>query len=245
MAKFRQYVVTHGDTIQSIAQEQLGDMNRWTEITKFNNLKHPYVVDTLEQKRSNPDHLVTFGDMILIDIGESGQNQLISALRTATEYDKEEVTALALGKDLDILPLTDIYGTPDSDSDNLSMKPNYQGGLKTVRGVENLKQALYIRLATPKGSYTGHPNFGSDLIKYLGQKNSETVQNEIDLEIERTLRTDGRVTNVKLLGREVTSRTYSVAFEIETISTEEAFEFVIEAQEDGIITLTDKFIERT
>lgn len=243
MAKFRQHVISTGDTIQSIAQDHLGDMNKWVEIAQFNGLRHPYIVDTVEEKLKDSDRTMTYGDVLLIDVGQGTRNDLITTLRTSTEYDTEAVMALALGKDLDIMPVVDIYGIRDKDSDNLELKANQYGDLKTVRGVENMKQALYVRLATPRGSYLGHPKFGSDILKYLGGKNNELTATEIDLEIERTLRTDGRVTGVSLASRQIKGTTYTAQFIIQTMSTEQAFDFVISAREDGIIKLEDNYVQ--
>lgn len=241
MAKFRQHIVAYGDTIQSIAQKHLGDMSRWVEIARFNNLKHPYIVDTVREKMENKEHLVTVGDILVIKMTESTQDELISELKHATEYDQEEMYALALGKDLDIMPIRDVYGNTLPDTENLELKGDPRGHVKTVKGIDNLKQALYIRLATPKGSYVGHPDFGSEIHKYLGGKNNEETATLLDLEIERTLRTDKRVSGVNLNNHSIKGNTYTASFTVYTLNREEAFEFVISAQEDGPVVLLDSF----
>jgi phage baseplate assembly protein W len=241
LAKFVQHIVRYGDTIQGIAQQQLGDMSLWVELAKFNNLRYPYIVDTVEEKMENPNHLVTIGDTLLVKVSEDVQSNLIQELRRTNEYDREELFALALGKDINILPMPKDISSPGQGSEILEMKGNSRGKIATVRGIENLKQSLFIRLITPKGSYVGHPLYGSNINMYLGMKNTEENAALIDLEIERTLRTDSRVTSVEMLNRTIRGNTYTASFRISTITLEQAFEFVVAAQQNGPIVLLDNF----
>jgi len=214
----------------------MGDMNKWVELARFNDLRHPYIVETTEEKMKNPNHLVTIGDTILIRVSQDNQANLIGNLRRAPEYNQEQIYALALGKDLDITPINeDSY----NDNENLELKANARGDVKTVRGIENLKQSLFIRLITPKGSYLGHPNYGSNIDKYLGKKNTEENAKLINLEIERTLRSDSRVTNVIANGHDISGETLTTSFTVYTLGLEEAFEFVITTEQDGPIVLLD------
>lgn len=234
MAKFREHIISHGDTLQSISQRYLGDMSRWVELVNFNNLKYPYIVDTLEEKMMNPEHLVTVGDTILIQDYNDSQAELIASLRRATEYDRDEIYGLALGKDLDVMP----KNSSARDTEILELKGD-RGDVATVKGFDNLKQALFIRIITPLGSYVGHPDYGSEVHKYLGKKNTEENATLLDLEIERTLRKDGRVQNVISNGHELDGTSYTGSFTIQTLGLTEAFEFVLEAQANGPIVLRD------
>ena len=157
MVRFVKHIIAYGDTMQSIAQQEVGDMSQWVNIAKFNNLRYPYIVDTVEEKMENPDHLVTIGDTLLINITDDAQSILIEELKRTPDYNQEELYALALGKDLNILPYPKGLGDPGWDSQVLEMKGTNRGQIATVRGIENLKQSLFIRLITPKGSYIGHP----------------------------------------------------------------------------------------
>ncbi|AGK87006.1 baseplate protein [Bacillus phage SIOphi] len=241
MVRFIKHIVSYGDTMQSIAQQKMGDMSQWVSLAEFNNLKYPYIVDTVEEKMKNPDHLVTIGDTLLVRISDDIQSELINELKRMPEYDQEEIYALALGKDLDILPLPRGFGSPGWDSQILEMKGNGRGAIATVRGIENLKQSLFVRLITPRGSYVGHPEYGSDLNTYVGMKNNEETAALINLEIERTLRTDARVVSVNHNGHVISGNTFKTSFTVSSITLEEAFEFVIAAQQDGPIVLLDNF----
>lgn len=242
MTQFAQHIIKEGDTLQGIAQQRLGDMSQWQDIARFNSLQYPYLVDTVEEKMENPDHLLTIGDILLVKVDEDNvQANLIQQLKRTTEYDQEELIALALGKDLNILPQPRTMAEPSRDSEIFELKANNRGGLATIRGIENLKQSLYIRLITPKGSYVGHPSYGSDLHKYLGMKNTEENAALVDLEIERTLRTDARVTKCELVARTIKGNGYEATFSVTSITLEEAFEFSISARNNGPIVLTDNY----
>ena len=98
MVRFRRHIISRGDTLQSISQYLLGDYRFWEEIARFNNLKHPYIVETVEEKMRNPEHLVRIGDTILIKTSNEDQSDLMQELRTAPRYNEEEIYSLAEGK---------------------------------------------------------------------------------------------------------------------------------------------------
>lgn len=241
MSRFLQHIIKDGDTLQGIAQQHLSDMTQWQTLARFNDLQYPYIVDTVEEKMENPDHLLTIGDVLLVKVSNDAQSTLIQQLKRTNEYGQEELFALALGKDLDILPKPRTLQEPSRDTETLELKGNNRGGLATIRGIENLKQSLYIRLITPKGSYVGHPNYGSNLHKYLGMKNTEENAALIDLEIERTIRTDSRVTKCEMVSRTIKGNGYSAVFSVTSITLEQAFEFVLSASNNGPIVLDNNF----
>lgn len=241
MVNFKQHTIRYGETIQSIAQDELGDITQWIALAQFNNLRHPYIVDTLEEKLVNPDHRRTIGDTLLIKLDNDSTSNLITNLSSATVFDKEEIMALALGKDLDILPLPRNIASPGYDAEVFEMKGDGKGGVATKRGIANLQQSLYIRLITPIGSYIGHPDYGSKVDMYLGMKNTEENATLIDIEIERTLRTDGRVKSVINNGHTISGNSYSASFTVTSYSLQEAFQFVVTSINSGPIVLTNNF----
>lgn len=241
MVKFSRHIVSYGDTIQTITQKYLGDMHRWGEIAEFNNLRYPYITESLEERNERPDNLVTIGDTLLIPVTEVGKKDLISMLKRTDEYNQEEVMSMALGKDIDIMPVEGFLGQITSDAEVLELKDDGRGRLKTRRGVENLKQALYTRICTPKGSYLGHVDYGSDVQQYIGMKGGQETTTLINLELERTIRSDGRVEDVILNGFRQKGETYMVSFQIKALSLDDAFEFVIGTEDEGNIVMLDSF----
>ncbi|QEG13751.1 putative baseplate protein [Bacillus phage vB_BspM_MarvelLand] len=241
MVKFRKKIISYGDTMQAIAQQEYGDMARWVELARFNNLRYPYIVDTVDEKMQNPDHLLTVGDALMIRVSEDTEAELISTLKRTNEFDQEEIYALSLGKDLDILPLPKKFGSPGWDSEILELKDDGKGDAKTIRGIENLKQSLYVRLITPMGSYLGHPRYGSKIQEYIGKKNTEENAALLAVEIERTIRTDGRVRSVEKLGHSISGNTFTASFKIFSIALDEAFIFAVRSGESGRLLLDDNF----
>lgn len=243
MANYKKHIISYGETLQSIAQDELADWTQWYSIAQLNNLKYPYIADTVAQKNAG-SNMVTVGDTILINLPDTiNQSDLVASLATMPTYEQEEIIALALGKDLDILPLTDytITPAPGLSSQTFELKSDGSQHLKTVKGLDNLRQSLFIRLMTPKGSYLGHPEYGSMLDMYLGMKNTEENAQLIDLEIERTMWTDGRVTNIIFNGHNIESNSYTASFTVYTMNTEQAFMFVVNAQQNGPVVLLDNF----
>jgi phage baseplate assembly protein W len=233
---YKQYTISQGDTLQAIAQDELGDMRLWYMLAQLNNLKHPYIVDTVEEKMKSPMNLATIGDSILINTTDSATD-VATALATMPQYAREEIMNLALGKDLDIAPLPTSQRKTGYSGEILELKGDNSGKLALVKGVENLKQSLFLRLITPRGGYLGHPNYGSRIQNYLGNKNSEENSIMIDIEIERTLRSDARVTNVSLKERTWGQNWYKATFLVYSITFDQAFEFVLNAGNSGPISL--------
>lgn len=241
MVKFRKKIISYGDTMQAIAQQEYGDVTRWVELARFNNLRYPYIVDTVDEKMKNPDHLLTIGDTLMVRVSEDTEAELISMLKRTNEFDQEEIYALSLGKDLDILPLPKQFGSPGWDAEILELKDDGKGDVKTIRGIENLKQSLYVRLITPMGSYLGHPRYGSRIHEYIGKKNTEENAALLAVEIERTMRTDGRVRNIEKLGHSISGNTFTASFKIFSIALDEAFIFAVRSGESGRLLLDDNF----
>lgn len=70
--------------------------------------------------------------------------------------------------------------------------------LLPVAGVENLQQALLLRFITPKGALAqlGHPDYGSDLYKLIGELNTETNRNRAKIFVLQALAQEPRVEKV-------------------------------------------------
>ncbi|AMW62141.1 baseplate assembly protein [Bacillus phage Phrodo] len=242
MVKYVKKIIASGDTLQSIAQHHLGDSNRWRELAKFNDLRYPYIVDTVAEKLTNPTHLVTTGDTIMFRSNEDSDGELIANLKNSSAYDQEEIYALTLGKDLNVLPQPRNIGSPGWDAEILEMKDNNKGDLATLRGIENLKQSLLTRILTPVGSYLNHPRYGSYVSEYLGKKNTEENATLLVVELERAIRTDGRVRAVEKVGYNIYDNEIDVAFKVTSIAVEEAFLLALTARENGDIFLNDNFV---
>lgn len=75
------------------------------------------------------------------------------------------------------------------------------GDLDTVKGLSNLKQALYHRLITRKGSLIHRPDYGVGIKDYQNAVGSMTTFRKLAAAIDEQFRQDFRVqdvTNVKI-----------------------------------------------
>lgn len=48
-----EHILTESDSLHSLAEQYLGDPNRWGEIVEYNGLSSPYIVQTAEEKNNN------------------------------------------------------------------------------------------------------------------------------------------------------------------------------------------------
>lgn len=252
---YKEHIIQYGETLQSITQRYLGSMENWKSIADFNNLKYPYIVETVEEKNSNPEKWVTIGDTILIELPVEANN-FDAIEQSLNDADKERIYSLALGSDLHVLggELDNHYGLLHSDrfpneqsprfgsrDDTLYITDNLKGDVKTVSGFENLRQSLWIRLITDKGSYVGHPTFGSELYKYVGWRNATEAVTLLDLEIERTLREDGRVSDVEKVESRLEEASYYGYFKVTPQGLEESFNFILNIPDGEPLALIDDF----
>lgn len=73
--------------------------------------------------------------------------------------------------------------------------------LEPVSGVENLQQALLLRLLTPTGELAvlGHPGYGSRLHELIGEPNTQTNRDRAKLFALQALLAEPRVKEVRSL----------------------------------------------
>lgn len=70
--------------------------------------------------------------------------------------------------------------------------------LGLVQGVDNLGQAVLLRLLTPRGELAAlaHPEYGSRLHELIGRVNTETTRNLIKLFILESLKHEPRIATI-------------------------------------------------
>jgi phage baseplate assembly protein W len=76
--------------------------------------------------------------------------------------------------------------------------PRNLDDLATLRGAENLQQALLLRFVTPKGELAplGHPDYGCDLYRLVGEPNTPTNRNRAKLYVLEALAQEPRIEQV-------------------------------------------------
>ena len=229
MARYRKHIIRYGETMQSIASLEMGDVSEWTTIAQYNQLVYPFIVDTDEEKIADVDHLVTIGDELVIPVEVELSQDDLNAM---TVQDKDEISRIALGEDLSMTSFSKFYedkGTQDSifqlDGDN-------KGDLKTVYGSDNVKQAIIAKLLTPKGALILHPDYGSEL-HTLFEKGNATNIAFIDDEISRCILTDGRISSTRKLSSTLSAMQYESSWSVTLESMETQMDFVISRDTSG------------
>lgn len=230
--RLKKHVIQYGDTMQSIAQYYYNDVGAWIDLIEHNNLKYPYIVDDELVKNKDPQRLVTIGDTIIIPTEETLSDVV---LQDISSKDRDALLELSFGRDLNITrdeSYFNEYGT----SDEILGFSGTTGDLDTVTGIANIKQQLQTRLLTPRGSLMLHPNYGSDLHELFG-KNIPEQAVLIDMEVCRTLLSDGRVQSANNVDWKIEGNEYSGTYSVELKSVEESIRLVLEADESGVFAL--------
>lgn len=134
--------IRQGDTLQRIAQRELGDAKLWTVLIAINDLAPPYLT----------------GD--LLEAGPKvklyGQSLLVPAVASQTSS----------ADDPDRVFLADL------DLANGLLSADENGDLRVVSGVANLRQAYAHRIATPLQELLFHPTYGCGVHRLKGQAGS-------------------------------------------------------------------------
>ena len=203
------HIVRDGDTIQSIGTLYNVD---WTEIATMNGLNYPYVVaelfDDIYRYRNDIAHI---GTKLTIP-----NNQTIP-VKSKDVTDSDEI--YAYGCDLEI------YSYDASPLGNVNLEneghitDNGNGDLKITKGIRNLSQQIITRLGTEKGSLMLHPEYGSDLLKYIGKTITQELLIDIKLEVIETIMSDFRVKGVGQVDVYFTNTSVRVEAEIFPIDT--------------------------
>lgn len=235
MARYKKYTIVHNDTLQSIAQQEMGDMSAWEEIVDYNRLVYPFITDNLQEKLQNPEGLVTEGDTIIIPIEV---DLLDTDSDSLGQRDKDLIMGLALGRDLKLAYIEESVANKGNFGETLGLVADNRGDIQVVQGVDNLRQATITRLLTPKGSLLGHPKYGSDFHNILGSRNTYETLIMLEDEIVSTLKMDSRIDEVAVVNSSIENETYQGEFQVTLRTFQEYFNLVIEADQSGSLLIT-------
>ncbi|NBW98517.1 hypothetical protein EBR03_02980 [bacterium] len=173
----RTVLIDGADTVQTLAARELGDPDKFREIVLLNNLKPPYISPLGGAGVLKP------GDKILIPqlkptLATSGvaQNVEYQITKFLTQSEKN------LGVDLRI------------DENNDLVFANF-GDFDLYAGIDNIAQAILIRLGLEPGSLKRHPELGVGLEIGRKVKNVGEIRNRIT----NTLVQDPRIDSVPYL----------------------------------------------
>lgn len=231
MAYYKKHSIKAGETVQSIANKYLSDASQWMSLVEFNSLVYPYIVSTREAKMSNPDHLLTTGDSIVLPTANQESDLNFS---TMTEYDQKNAYDMSMGMDIDLV-------IPDYDDiQNILVmhESDDHHDVATVSGISNLKNSIRRRLLTSYGSLLYHPDYGTHLLNMIGEKINDNLVEDVKVEILRTVKTDPRVSDVKIKTFDISvPNKFFCLLDITPITGEYAFEMFVENAQSGKINV--------
>lgn len=175
------------DSISDVAIEAVESGNAYnldsgliTVINTTSIYTYATVVNTSSITGGYKYNVVKPGDVIYIPT----QDYFSLSIQSKTNYSVEYGIDIKVKDNL----YKDSYGLfEESSSTNLIL----------TAGMDNLSQSLVRRLTTEKGSLVKHPDYGSDLITYLGLAQDYELPELLRIEAERTILTDPRVESVE------------------------------------------------
>lgn len=172
-----QIIMPTNTDLERLAQNYLGDSNRWVEIAELNDLRSPFVVQDLEDTTTN--------------VVRPGMTILIPAPA------REGFTKLPNGKEITSGPslseLEKSLGTDLKVTDDFDLALGNNGDLQIIRGAENVAQAVILKLGYEKGELMRSPSIGVGL--GVGRKFPPLSQIKDDL--IRSLTQDPRIEKVE------------------------------------------------
>lgn len=181
------HTVGAGDTVQSIGLLYGVD---WTELVSINGLEYPYIDDSVElNEYENIDSVAKIGSKLVIPT--TGLN-----IPQKTNNSSEEVEKYAFGCDLDLFSMEESENHVVNLEVEGQLTDDTKGDIKLSEGIANLRQQLIIRLGTPKGALLLHPDFGTNLLDYIGKRTTVELLTKVQLEIQESLLGDFRVLGV-------------------------------------------------
>lgn len=162
----RRTEINWGETIQGFASRVLGDASLWVDIAEINKLRHPYFTEP----ENASEFVAGYGDTILIP---GGPGDVVSPGKVWSED--------VFGRDVDL------------SNGNLSA---VDGDLCLAVGRSNVKQALTNRILTDTSELIFHKEYGCDVRKLVGAKNSRVNNLLADMYVNLAIKQEARIQGV-------------------------------------------------
>lgn len=173
---FEDYIVRSVDTLQSIAANKLKDGSLWYDLAIVNNLKPPYISKASVPGTVAPGAKIKIPVLSLAGNDKIGQNE--------DDIYKTDFRWVETGK-----------STPGQPRVTLAIDRRTYTDFKLVGGIDNLVQALQMRIWTERGSMPLIPEYG--IRRILGLKGLEGAIEIVRVQLRETILADSRVKLVK------------------------------------------------
>lgn len=167
MSRLKKIRVEQGDSLRTIAQRELQNPVRWTELIDLNDLRLPFIVESRRPEDRQP-HTVIWGDTLLVP-WESNVKKQVGAVP--------------------------VYGV-DVMLDRGNLR-SLNGDLDLVSGRDNMVQALSNRLKTLRNELVYHPGYGSHISLALGLKMPPFINLMASAWVQECLQEEPRIASVE------------------------------------------------
>lgn len=172
----RQVKLPAGISLERLAQQELGDSERWGEIVEINGLKAPYISDDPQESR---DGVLKAGSNILIPAPIiNGFSQVANGKLNKLTKGMSEVER-NLGVDFKV-------------DENFDLMLSSSGDFELIAGADNMAQGTILKLTYEPGDVMLYPQLGSGL--QVGKKFPPLT--DISDRITNSLLQDSRVQKV-------------------------------------------------
>lgn len=186
-SRYVTHTVNAGDTIQAIGYMYGVD---WTTLVVINGLAYPYIDSVVNSTEyEDTDEVAKIGDRLVIPT--KGLQ-----IPFKTNNSGEEIEEYTFGCDLDVFSMSTHNNVTNLESLGELSADTTTGDIKLARGLNNLRQQLIIRLGTPVGSLMMHPEWGCNILKYVGGKATRENLTKIMLEAQECVLGDFRVIGI-------------------------------------------------
>lgn len=161
---YRAVSIMVGDTLQRIAERELGSAAQWNDLIYLNGLEPPWIVS--DPALAGPKVKLAGQDLLLVP----------------------SVAPPATG----VARAPSVFGT-DCRLRRRQIGPDASGDIETVSEVANLKQALEMRLGTKPGELLWHAEYGCRAYTLLGRGATPVVNRLAAAFVAAAINADPRV----------------------------------------------------
>ena len=111
-----------------------------------------------------------------------------------------------------------MYGVDLAISSDGGLAFDISGDLQVVKGIENLKQAIELKLGIPIGTYKYHPNYGNNFASVIGTGETKNRLKILETLVKATILSDPRVASIEYISLGASQGIAYVDLGIRTIS---------------------------